>query len=247
MFTKPFGVVVRERREANDLLQKDLARAAGISPQRLCQIELCQRQPTIDQQRRLQRALGRIGAFVEPSGVTRKLCSNGRRQFLVEGPRYDPPRDRSTFIRFAMARSKYPDFVRGIMLHIQGRSDFEECQALCHQIVAESAEEVLLILRLLHAGAEPCFAAPKWMVDIPYQIVDPRAGGMWLIVPQPALLSPATSTFSRRPSGLRTGSTASMYCGAKMEPALLSKSTGLVTASNQMFDAKVKSVYRPCV
>lgn len=175
MFIKPFGTIVRDRREAQGVSQKALAELCGIASQRLSELELGQGQPTPAQCRALELVLGPIEGFIEPVGTTKTLRGNGRR-CLSSNQLYEPPRDRATHVRFSTARRKYPEFVAQVMTSIQRRPDFPACQSVCHQLVAESAEEVLLILRLLLLGASPCHAAPDWMTRVPHRIIDPRSG-----------------------------------------------------------------------
>lgn len=175
MFSKPFHVALKQLRLKRRLSQKALAEALGLAPSRLCKIERGHIRPSASDQRAIQAWSGGIQAFVPPFRVMRTLMKNGHSCAPVRSE-YEPPRDRATHVRFNAALRNYPDLANTLLHKLYLRPDFHDCQSAAHDIVAESSEEAIFLMRLLVEGAMPCLIAPATVARLPQCIVDPVSG-----------------------------------------------------------------------
>lgn len=172
MFTIPFGLAIKQLRLRKKMSQRSLAAAMCITPGRLSRIESGKLTPTLREQSAARAALGNIRAFVAPPRLARTLLSNANR-CMPKRKGYEPARDRPNYVRFRAAREKYPEVVGALLRRVEKRPDLEICNAIAHQLVAESAEEALFQLRLMEAGALPCQLAPAEVATVPGRLIDP--------------------------------------------------------------------------
>lgn len=149
-----------------------MAQKLGINQQRLSHLERGVRQPNTREMEALLKLLGPFPGHVAPQGVFRRLSENGRRCRPRLAP-FRPCQDRPNYIRYFAALSQYPNFVQSHAARIKGRQDFTDCQHLCSQIASGSADEVLVLLRLLGRGAIPGLCPPASLGRLPHAIVDP--------------------------------------------------------------------------
>ncbi len=172
MFIKPFGLAIKHKRLREKMSQRALAEAMRISATRLCKLESGKITPTRKDQAAARKVLGDLRVFSAPAFLARSLTQNARR-CKPKRRQFEPSRDRPTYLRFCAAREKYPELVAALMRQLQKREDYDVCIALAYQIVAESAEEALYLLRLMAAGALPCQMAPAELAKLPITLIDP--------------------------------------------------------------------------
>lgn len=172
MFNTPFSIAVRQKRNKLKMTQTKLAQLCGLSRGRWSDLETGRRRPNRQELRRIASVmqLGRI--FVPPSAGIRDLIQASSRWLPAKSPFY-AHQDRPTHIRFRSCMRRYGETAQGLFELIRQRPDFERCHHFGQLLSCDSGLEVLNILSLLAAGAEPGFLAPSSMGHTPLPIVDP--------------------------------------------------------------------------
>lgn len=173
MFTKPFHKFLNELRVKRGLKQKELAELLGITQQRLSHLESGGRRPSELERAAIYQHFGELQGYLVPEGVRRRLSENARR-LQPAFPPFHPAQDRPSDIRFYAALQAYPEFVKRMTAKIRLRVDFQDCQYHCGLIALESSAEVLLVLRLLEAGALPGYCAPASLGPLSHPIIEPE-------------------------------------------------------------------------
>ncbi len=156
MFGFTYAQRLRAARERAKLSQRKAAEACGMSRSRLSRLELGVTLPSRSAHRLLKKTLGLAAKFPQMRASYRgvRLKTRGRfpapRPFIALG-------DRPIQIRFRAARARHQSLVERWVSRIRTREDFADVHYVASRLQADSYAEVLFMLRLLEAGAEPVF------------------------------------------------------------------------------------------
>lgn len=168
------GNFLRNQRKARGLTQKELGRAVGTDGRRVADWENLRRLPGAEEQSRMALVLG-----VQWARPTE--CARGRADTaaLASSPmRYHPPSDRPMSVRLAAARDRWPEAVARLEESLARRPDRAQVSRFLARTACGSAEEALVDLRVLSAGARSVRASALRAGFRLRPIVDPATGLM---------------------------------------------------------------------
>lgn len=168
------GSFLRKQRKARGLTQKELGRAVGADGRRVADWENLRRLPGAEEQSRLARVL-RV-QWARPTE-----CARGRADTATlasSSMRYHPPSDRPMSVRLAAARDRWPQAVACLEDWLARRRDRAQISRFLARAACGSAEEALLDLRLLSAGARSVRASALRAGFRLRPVVDPATGLM---------------------------------------------------------------------